>query len=120
VVASIGAPKDDADSTALVTMAPGDEEEKYVKALLGPTKLPKNGQEAKKQLRNPIFDSQEAENDDSGPFLGAKSGFCKNPTPATSGGRILRLRGGPKRLKNGPLEVKNAQSTSNGTFLRSF
>ena len=67
-----------------------------------PQKLLKIEQEAKKKLPNPFFDSQEAKNDASGRFPGAKSGFCENPTPAISGGRIFRLLGGPKGLKTGP------------------
>ena len=86
--------------------------------MLGPKKLVKNDQEAKKKLRNPIFDSQEAETDDSGPFLGAKSGFCKILLPLLAAAGFSRLRGGPKRLKTDPFEVKNAQSASNGTVLR--
>ena len=72
--------------------------------MLGPKKLPKNDQEAKKKHRNPIFDSQEAKNDDSGPVLGAKSGFCENPTPATSGGRIFKASGGSKTAENLPFQ----------------
>ena len=47
-----------------------------------------------------------------------KADFVKILLPILAAAGFSRLRGGPKRLKTGPLEVKNAQSTSNGTFLR--
>ena len=38
--------------------------------------------------------------------------------PLLAAAGFSRLRGGPKRLKTDPFEVKNAQATSNGTVLR--
>ena len=70
--------------------------------MLGPQKLPKDDQEPKKQLPRQFFDSQEAKNDASGPVLGAKSGFCENPTPAKNGGRIFKASGGSKTAENRP------------------
>ena len=49
-----------------------------------------------------------------------KADFVQILLPLQVAAGFSRLRGGPKRLKNDPLEVKNAQSTSNGTFLRVF
>ena len=47
-----------------------------------------------------------------------KADFVKILLPLLAAAGFSRLRGGPKRLKTDPFEVKNAQSTSNGTVLR--
>ena len=47
-----------------------------------------------------------------------KADFVKILLPLVAAAGFSRLRGGPKRLKTDPFEVKNAQSTSNGAFLR--
>ena len=47
-----------------------------------------------------------------------KADFVKILLPLVAAAGFSRLRGGPKRLKTDHFEVKNAQSTSNGTFLR--
>ena len=47
-----------------------------------------------------------------------KADFVKILLPLVAAAGFSRLRGGPKRLKTDHFEVKNAQSTSNGAFLR--
>ena len=47
-----------------------------------------------------------------------KADFVKILLPLLAAAGFSRLRGGPKRLKTDYFEVKNAQSTSNGTVLR--
>ena len=47
-----------------------------------------------------------------------KADFVKILLPLVAAAGFSRLRGGPKRLKTGHFEVKNAQSTSKGTVLR--
>ena len=47
-----------------------------------------------------------------------KADFVKILLPLVAAAGFSRLRGGPKRLKTDPFEIKNAQSTSNGTVLR--
>ena len=47
-----------------------------------------------------------------------KADFVKILLPLVAAAGFSRLRGGPKRLKTDPFEVKNAQATSNGTVLR--
>ena len=47
-----------------------------------------------------------------------KADFVKILLPLVAAAGFSRLRGGPKRLKTDPFEVKNAQPTANGTVLR--
>ena len=49
-----------------------------------------------------------------------KADFVQILLPLLVAAGFSRLRGGPKRLKTDPFELKNAQSTSNGTVLRVF
>ena len=87
-------------------------------AILGPQKLAKNDQEAKKNSGTRFSIAKRRKMMTRGLSWAPKADFVKILLPLVAAAGFSRLRGGPKRLKTDPFEVKNAQSTSNGAFLR--
>ena len=86
--------------------------------MLGGQKLSKIHQEPKKNFQDSFSIAKKRKMMTRDLSWAPKADVVKILLPLVAAAGFSRLRGGPRRLKTAHFEVKNAQSTSNGTFLR--